>query len=81
MVSHDVALKNYSNKIIRMYDGKVHSVQVVDEDTRMVHYDRLAETVRRIEEGFSDGVNVREGTKDIAGENEDTTTQDDMESR
>ena len=47
----------------------------------MVHYDKLAETVRRIEEGFSDGVNVREGTKDIAGENEDTTTQDDMESR
>lgn len=26
MVTHDVALKNYCTKVVRMYDGKVHSV-------------------------------------------------------
>jgi len=27
MVTHDVALKNFGTMVVRMYDGKVHSVQ------------------------------------------------------
>jgi len=26
MVTHDVALKSFGTKVVRMYDGKVHSV-------------------------------------------------------
>lgn len=32
MVTHDVALKSFGTKVVWMYDGKVHSVQQIDEE-------------------------------------------------
>lgn len=29
MVTHDVALKNYANRVVRMIDGKVNTIEVI----------------------------------------------------
>jgi putative ABC transport system ATP-binding protein len=60
MVTHDVALKNYSSKVVRMFDGKVHSVQQVPEEIRAVPIKQLTDRVEAIERGEDVGeLNVR----------------------
>lgn len=65
MVTHDVALKNYATKVIRMYDGKVHSIEKINEQDRKDHYDTLTKRVEAIEKGENIGaLNVREGVEE-----------------
>ena len=65
MVTHDVALKGYASKIVRMYDGKVANIEFVDEEEREMQYAALNEKITRIERGEDVGVlNVREGIEE-----------------
>lgn len=34
MVTHDVALKNYATKIVKMFDGKVNTIDEVPQHVR-----------------------------------------------
>ena len=34
MVTHDVGLKTFANRVIRMADGKVHKIQEIDPIVR-----------------------------------------------
>ena len=68
MVTHDVALKNYANKIVKMFDGKVNKIEEVPKDIRKTTIDNLNEKVRLILEGKDTGqLNVREGVEDGVG--------------
>jgi len=61
MVTHDVALKNYANRVVRMIDGCVAQQEVIAATTRGNYQKALK---KRIEIGQSGGigsVNVREG--------------------
>ena len=62
MVTHDVALKNFASKIVRMSDGKVGSIEEISHDERMKHYNKLARRVEAIEKGLDkQKLNVRQG--------------------
>lgn len=34
MVTHDVALKNYANRVVRMVDGKVNAIEIIPSEKR-----------------------------------------------
>jgi len=34
MVTHDIGLKNFATRVIRMADGKVHKIQEIPDDAR-----------------------------------------------
>lgn len=34
MVTHDIGLKNFATRVIRMADGKVYKIQVIPDETR-----------------------------------------------
>jgi len=69
MVTHDVALKNYANRVVRMLDGKIHKIDEHSEESRKVHFDALRQIVNQYEENDKapgqhlDNIGVREGTK------------------
>ena len=35
MVTHDVGLKIYANRILRVIDGKINNIETVDEKLRL----------------------------------------------
>ena len=56
MVTHDVALKNYGQKIVRVIDGKIHHELTVPLKDRI-------ECVRQLFERLEKKIGVREGTQ------------------
>jgi len=48
MVTHDVALKNFANRVVRMVDGKVQSITENPPEERQKHIDNL----KKIIEGY-----------------------------
>ena len=51
MVTHDVALKQYANRVVRMADGKINTIQEVDPNIRMDMVKALNERVNLIQRG------------------------------
>lgn len=58
MVTHDVQLKNFGNRIVRMMDGKIHSITPVDIEERENMISKLKERV------LSKDFKLREGGQD-----------------
>ena len=56
MVTHDVALKNYGQKIVRVIDGKIH------HEVSVPIKDRI-ECVKQLYERLESKVGIREGTQ------------------
>lgn len=72
MVTHDLALKNFATKIVRMSDGKIGSIEVVPENERMRHYNKLKRRVEAIELGLDkQKLNVRQGIEAYESDGED----------
>jgi len=41
MVTHDVALKSFANRVVRMVDGKVHKIVTMPGDKRREEINKL----------------------------------------
>lgn len=48
MVTHDVALKNYANRVVRMVDGKVNAIETIPTEKREENIRALNEIVAKI---------------------------------
>lgn len=48
MVTHDVALKNYANRVVRMVDGKVNAIENIPTEKREENIRALNEIVAKI---------------------------------
>ena len=51
MVTHDVSLKNFANRVVRMADGKIHKVEDVNTQLRGDMVRNLNERVGLIQRG------------------------------
>lgn len=66
MVTHDVALKTFAHRVVRMADGKVHKIQEIPHEARQEVIDQLENRVAAIMSGDNTGaLTVREGTQQI----------------
>lgn len=66
MVTHDVGLKNFADRVVHMADGKIHRVAPVKREDREEINNQLDERVRIINENMANGgtkqnLNIREG--------------------
>ena len=74
MVTHDVALKNFGQKIVRVIDGKIHSeITVSSKDRR--------ECIKQLYERLEKKMGVREGTQssNISRNTEDENSENSNE--
>lgn len=71
MVTHDVALKGFANRVVRMMDGKVHKIITMPSDQRRKMIKDLNDRVEAILSGDdTNALTVREG---IQAENNSKT--------
>jgi putative ABC transport system ATP-binding protein len=63
MVTHDVALKTFANRVVRMADGKIARIEDVDPVARNDIIGHLNHRVSLIQKGQGkDVLSIREGT-------------------
>jgi ABC-type methionine transport system ATPase subunit len=78
MVTHDLALKNFATKIVRMSDGRIGSIEIVPEHERMRHYSKLKRRVEAIEQGLdTQKLNVRQGIEAYESDEHEDEIKDD----
>ena len=51
MVTHDVALKTYANRVVKMTDGKISALIDIDKNERKQSVNHLTERVALIHKG------------------------------
>lgn len=56
MVTHDVGLKMYSDRIIWMRDGKIQRIETVQEQSKREHYQKLYKECELINQNQKNGV-------------------------
>lgn len=62
MVTHDVGLKVFANRVVRMADGKVNKIEEIDHSVRGDAIRHLSDRVKAIHSGSSkDHLMIREG--------------------
>ena len=67
MVTHDVALKNYANKVIRLVDGKINKIEEIPKGDRDSAIQNLNDIISKDMENQAaflknaDQLGVREG--------------------
>jgi len=72
MVTHDVGLKVFANRVVRMADGKVNKIEEIDPSQRNDAIRNLSDRVKAIHSGTGkDHLMIREGIK----EQDDETTE------
>lgn len=85
MVTHDVSLKSYANKVVRILDGKVQNIENIDENTRSSAVKELKKTISEEYASNSnqkDGnLGVREGTHGYHGNFSEKVTNNPFEER
>lgn len=65
MVTHDVALKSFAHRVVRMMDGKVHKIVTMPTENRMKVMNDLNTRVEAILNGDDSGaLTVREGIQE-----------------
>lgn len=52
MVTHDIGLKNFANRVVRMADGKVAKIQITPEKARKDMINELNQRVHAIHAGI-----------------------------
>jgi ABC-type sulfate/molybdate transport systems ATPase subunit len=66
MVTHDVSLKNYASKVVRMLDGKIQKIEEINPTIRQNAIQSLKENIeinyKNIDKKHNDNLGVREGT-------------------
>lgn len=69
MVTHDVSLKTFANRVVRMADGKVSKIEEIDSSIREEQIKHLSDRVELIHKGEGkDILSIREG---IAGQDDE----------
>lgn len=69
MVTHDVGLKYFANRVVRMADGKVNKIETIDPSQRADIIRHLDDRVRAIHSGSAkDVLTIREGIKEVDDE-------------
>ena len=69
MVTHDVGLKNFATRVVRMADGKVHKIQVIPDEARKHIIKELNQRVQAIQKGLDKGqLMIREGVNVAKGD-------------
>lgn len=69
MVTHDVSLKTFANRVVRMADGKVSKIETIDSAVRQDQIKHLSERVDLIHRGeMKDTLTIREG---ISGQDDE----------
>ena len=62
MVTHDVSLKVFANRVVRMADGKVNKIEEIDQGQRQEAVNHLNDRVKAIHSGNTkDILMIREG--------------------
>jgi hypothetical protein len=61
MVTHDVALKNYANRVIRMVDGKINLIEIIPVLKRQENINHLASVVEGYKKILDKTNNIEEG--------------------
>jgi len=73
MVTHDVALKSFANRVVRMMDGKVHKIITMPTEQRRKVINDLNDRVEAILSGDDKGaLTVREGIQEENNSKTDT---------
>lgn len=52
MVTHDVSLRNYADRVVRVLDGKIMRIEEVSEEERRAAIDKLGTGVSRLRTGM-----------------------------
>lgn len=77
MVTHDVGLKNFADRVVHMSDGKIHRVASVENEAREEITGQLEARVEAIyraqESGEKQNLNIREGITEQNTGNEEKT--------
>ena len=69
MVTHDVSLKHFANRVVRMADGKIAKIEEIDPNIRHDYIKNLSDRVELIHRGETkDMLAIREG---IAGQDDE----------
>ncbi len=55
MVTHDVGLKGFADKVVRMADGKVHNIEYIDPSIKQDMVESLTDRVRKLQSGEDTG--------------------------
>ncbi len=58
MVTHDVALKNYANRVVRVVDGKITNEYSIDENIRNENIKELKERIANKSIGLREGASI-----------------------
>lgn len=65
MVTHDVSLKTFANRVVRMADGKIAKIEEIHKEQRHEAIRHLTERVDAIHRGVSEGLlQIRAGTEE-----------------
>ena len=66
MVTHDVSLKNFANKVVRILDGKIQKIEEIDPEIRKNAINELKDTIANEYDDknilIANNLGVREGT-------------------
>ena len=69
MVTHDIGLKNFAHRVVRMADGKVAKIQVIADNVRNDMINELNQRVKAIHAGIDKGqLMIREGVNVAKGD-------------
>lgn len=69
MVTHDVSLKTFANRVVRMADGKISKIETIDPAVRQDQIKHLSDRVDLIHRGeMKDTLTIREG---ISGQDDE----------
>ena len=69
MVTHDVSLKTFANRVVRMADGKISKIETIDPAVRQDQIKHLSDRVDLIHRGeIKDTLTIREG---ISGQDDE----------
>lgn len=65
MVTHDVALKYFGNRVVKIVDGKVNAIEKIEKQIRDENINKLADRINNIQ-----NLGIKEGgiNHDINGE-------------
>jgi len=75
MVTHDIGLKNFATKVVRMLDGKIHKIEENSVENRREHL----QTLRQIVDEYKELENAKNSNQDNLGVREGTKKRDEVE--
>jgi len=81
MVTHDVSLKNYGNRVVRVVDGKITNEYSIDQNIRNENIKELKERIANKSIGLREGASINTNIIDVNKNSQsvDNTSESDFE--